>query len=120
MSSGSLQVLNCGRGDLKVSFEKDDPLEVERARRIIEDMLKRGYSLFIDSDGKGKLVKVQKFDPATNEYIIADGAVYSGESPIAEPVLKKPDPHMCRQRGRGRGFPIKDTKVIAIAPTAGG
>lgn len=96
---GTLDILNCGAGHLKLSFDKDKPEEVEKAKTAVQDMLKRGYTIFIEvpdgrcKDGKG-LRPVKEFDPATNEYIVeapgssservpAEKAKASGVAPIA-------------------------------------
>ena len=52
MTSGSLQILNIGLGDIEFRFESGDPSEVEKARRAIDDMLRRGYTILVD-DGTG-------------------------------------------------------------------
>ena len=65
-------MLSVGDGHLEIRFKKDDPIEIERAKRIITDMLKRGYSLFVH--GKDDvLTRVKRFDAKTGTYIIADG-----------------------------------------------
>lgn len=129
MSTGELSVLNCTKGDIKVSFDKGDPQEVERAKRIIGDMLKRGYIIFVEV--KGKLRKVKEFDAKREEYIIADGPLYAGE-PTAppEPELKSnADESTTTSEKKTRGargayrtarVPLRKTKATGIAPTAGG
>lgn len=37
--TGTLEILNCGHGDMKVTFDDKNPLELERAKRIIQDMI---------------------------------------------------------------------------------
>lgn len=46
MNPGDVSVLNVTKGDMKLTFNSDDPLETERASRVIQDMLRRGYSIF--------------------------------------------------------------------------
>jgi hypothetical protein len=41
MTSGSPSTLNVGVGDIESCFDPGDPVEVARARRPIEDMLRR-------------------------------------------------------------------------------
>ena len=41
---GSLSILNAGKGDIKISYSKDNAAEAIRAKRIIKDMLARGYA----------------------------------------------------------------------------
>lgn len=122
--SGELSVLNCRAGDLKFSFDSANPIEVERARRVVADMLKRGYALFVDVGGT--LRKVTAFDESTNSYIIADGPLYAGD---AEPPQSRPSTQSTltvatqpRKPGRPpkKSIPARSHKAIAIAPTAGG
>ena len=41
--AGTLEILNVGAGDVVITFDKTNPAEQIRAKRIIKDMLKRGY-----------------------------------------------------------------------------
>lgn len=127
---GSLSVLNCGAGDIRVSLDPSDPMEVARAERIIGDMLKRGYLLFVDQ-GDGKLVRATGFDPATKEYIIADGPLYPGDADHGASETKKaadnppvdlPSPPTKARRGkRGpRRIKASTASAVGVAPTAGG
>lgn len=101
---------------MKVSFDESNPLELERAKRIIQDMIKRGYSLFVHGEG-GKLIRVKRFDPKTNIYVIADG-----------PSKELPPTALADQPKRGPGRPRKGevavlaTKVKAtvVGRSAGG
>lgn len=65
---GELSVLNCAAGDINIKFDKDDPKDVENARKMIQDMQRRGYIIFIQ-DGK-ETKRVDGFDPKTCEYIL--------------------------------------------------
>lgn len=120
---GELSVLNVFRGDMKFSFDSANPQEVERAKRVVEDMLKRGYSLFVD-EGDGKLKKVKKFDAATCEYIIADGALYQGNqnggSSEQETTARTETPRGKGKQAPTRRVPACRVKTTGIAPTAGG
>ena len=112
--SGYLEVLNIGRGDMKFTFDKDDVQETERAKRCVEDMLRRGYSIFVEHDD-GKMSKVKSFDAENEEYIIADGPLYSGDS--APEVAGEVAP---KKRGRPKKVPLKDSKATAVPRTGGG
>lgn len=68
---GTIGILNVGAGDTKLSFDKDNPMERARSARIVTDMLRRGYVLFVDTGGKN-YQRVLKFDESVCEYIIAD------------------------------------------------
>jgi hypothetical protein len=104
--AGYLDVLSCHRGHLHINFDKADPLEAERAKRVIKDMMRRGYSLFVETEGG--LRKVTKFDPETESYVIADGP----EKP-AETTKK-------RGAYRTRKVRMQDAKVTGVGPTSGG
>jgi hypothetical protein len=54
MTSGSLSILNVGLGDIEFRFDTGDPAEVEKAKRAIEDMLRRATG----------------FDPARGVYLV--------------------------------------------------
>lgn len=104
---------------MKFTFDSEDPQETERAKRCIQDMLRRGYSIFVDVDGK--LCPCRQFDHETCSYVIADGPLYAGDqpSPIV-PIQQTPEPVAKKGRGRSRSVPAKGTKATAVAPTAGG
>ena len=93
-NTGELDVLNCTEGHIHITFDKDDPAELAKAQKIIEDMFKRGYAVLVETP-KG-LRKVKKFNPKTNSY-----------------VIQEPD-------GKPKELPVKKTKATGIGPTAGG
>ncbi len=68
--SGQLEILNVGEGDVKITFDTNDCADAIRAKRIITDMLRRGYALLVEVDGKFQ--RALEFDDARGEYIIAD------------------------------------------------
>lgn len=111
--NGTIEVLNCGEGDLKIVVEEKDPINLERAKRIITDMLKRGYALFVH--GKGDtLIRVKQFDSKKAEYIIADGPLAGDpeslpeSTPLASPMKST------------RKVPMTKAKVTAVGRSAGG
>jgi hypothetical protein len=111
---GQLEVLSVGQGHIRIKFDKDDAVEFQRARRIIADMLKRGYVLLVEHDGK--LQRVRRFDETTDEYIVADGplnATDEEESPPAEQAKRG-------RRPREKRVPLKEGQATGVAPTAGG
>lgn len=71
---GVLEILNIGDGDTKITFDKNNLAESIRARRIIQDMIRRGYALIVETErnGKKEYVRALDFDPETAEYVIAD------------------------------------------------
>ncbi len=109
-----LSVLSVGDGDMKFSFDGTNPQDAARAERVIQDMLKRGYVIFVEV--KGKLVRCKSFDSKKCEYVIADGA-------MSDPVpadREEPTAELKRGRGRPRGVCATTHKATAVAPTAGG
>jgi len=109
---GMLSVLNCGLGDLEIAFDKDDARQVAKAKRVINDMLKRGYLLFVKHGEEW--VQVKSFDPEQEAYMIEEGPLYSDEQPEPEKPKKK------RGRPRKTAKPLRTTRAIAVGPTAGG
>jgi hypothetical protein len=69
VSVGVLDVLSVGRGHLRLEIPDDDPDALEKARRMIEDMQRQGYSIFIE-DSIGRTRRMKKFDPKRMTYLI--------------------------------------------------
>lgn len=116
---GTLAVLNVGAGDMRFSFNSEDPQEVARASRVVKDMLARGYMLFVEVDGKMK--RVRRFLEKHHEYVIADGPEVAPSRSAPEQVAE-PKPIRQTRRGpqRERRVPARDHNATAVAPTAGG
>lgn len=118
--TGALDVLNTGAGHLTFKFDKDNPENVEKAKKVITDMLKRGYMIFVKVNGEQ--VRVRQFDAATDEYILEepDTPVNPEPQQLNEAAAQPP------KRGRGRPrknetrVPMKQAQATAIGPTAGG
>ena len=110
---GQLDVLNVGEGDIKITFDENNAMELERAKRIIGDMLKRGYALFIHGKDD-KLIRVHRFKPSTNTYLIADGPEVPSE---AEPLA--PVPEMAKGR-KMREIKATKAKATVVGRSAGG
>lgn len=111
---GTLDVLNVGMGHLTVRFNREDPLELARGRRLVADMLKRGYALFVEVEGV--LRPVRRFDAKYDAYVIDQ---------VADPKTTEPAP----KTGTGRRGPYRRmtqrvpataAKATAIGRTAGG
>ncbi len=125
---GQIDILNCGTGHSEVKVDTSDPIALARSERIIQDMLRRGYVLFITGKDN-ELIRVEKFNAENHTYIIGD----LGEPPrISEPEPERRNP-LCGEvvpspgkpaRGRPKKgtkeIPIGDAHVTAIARTAGG
>jgi len=113
MNTGTLEVLNVGEGDIKITFNGDDPMETERAKRIIGDMLARGYSLFIHGKGD-KLIRVHRFKPSTCTYLVADGPNIPAE---AEPLAERPE---YVKKKPMREIKASKAKATVVGRSAGG
>lgn len=77
MKIGQLGILNVGSGDTKISFDPANPVERDRAAKIVTDMIRRGYAIMIvvgERDGRPLYQRAIDFDPATCEYIIMGDA----------------------------------------------
>ena len=107
---GTLSVLNINDGDTKFTFNSDDPKEVERAKKCIQDMLKMGYMIFVtvtNSKGQAELKRVKRFNAKTCEYIITDKEPTSaGTKPAKRTVTKR--------------VSAKTHRTTAVPRTAGG
>lgn len=112
---GECGILNVGSGDTKLTFDKSNPAERERASKIMADMFKRGFSILIqvgDKDGQPLYQRAHQFDPETCEYIIAGG-------PDEVMDLSIPDKP---RRGRPPKTRVKaeTTRAVSVGRTAGG
>jgi hypothetical protein len=120
---GGLSVLNVGAGDLRFSFDPSDPVERERAGRVVRDMLARGYVLFVEVGGE--LRKAVGFDPDACAYVVTDvpgDAGHPAPAPASPSAPAPPPDAPARRRGRPRKVlvPAADADATAVAPTAGG
>jgi len=122
--TGQIGILNVGAGDTKLSFDKNNPAERERAKRIVQDMLKRGYAILVEvgkaDDGEQIYRRAKDFDPETCEYIIAGGPedqVNLSEtvrSDLSSPPLKK------TARKGLRRMPADQTSAVSVGRMSGG
>jgi hypothetical protein len=134
-SVGCLEVLSVGKGDLKLTWDRDNPDDVDKARKTIEEMLRKGYSIFVETDDGPS--RVTDFNPKRMTYIIteiADGtelpaAPVRPALPAGAPV--KPDEIMSpKKRGRPKGstnkrtrqreVPVAGSRATAVGKTSGG
>jgi hypothetical protein len=96
--AGKIEVLNTTKGHEEVTLPEDKA----EAKQKVDDMMKKGYSLFVTvEDGdKKEDKKVTGFDGETGDYL------------VKEIVTKKEDVI--------HRFPSATAKVTAVAPVAGG
>lgn len=125
ISVGMLEVLSVGKGDLKLTVSGSEE-EIEKGRRVIEEMLRKGYTIFVETD-EGP-ARVQEFNPKRMTYTIAevpDGtelptgpappAALTAGPPVAAPV--KAD--KAKKVGK-REVPVAGSKATAVGRTSGG
>jgi len=113
---GMLSVLNVGHGDLTLSFDASNQAERNRAKRIVEDMLKRGYAILVkvgEQDGEPIFKRAKAFDPNTCEYIVSGDAPLDAKS--AEP-RKRP----AKRSRQVKRYPATSTPAVSVARSAGG
>jgi hypothetical protein len=116
LSAGSLEVLSVGKGDLQI---KVGPSNKDRAdaQRLIEEMIRKGYTLLVETDDG--LLRVTKFDPDRMVYVVADAPGVS-----SEPAPARPKAAAAGKRGGAkpgeRTVPVAGSRTTAIGRTAGG
>lgn len=118
LDRGLLDVLQVGRGHLRLTINGDDPIEKDRARRLIEDMLRRGFAIFVE-DGDGKASRVRAFDPERMAYVIGDVPGDVGGDPAGADEAQPSEPAPKRGR-RTREVPVAAARATAVGRTAGG
>lgn len=110
-----MAILNVGDGDTKITFDKNNTEERNRACRIVKDMLKRGYAILVqagEKDGKPIFYRATDFDPETAEYIVAGMPDEALSESIIE-VIPSPGKRIKR-------LPAEKTKAVSVARSAGG
>lgn len=132
---GEIGILSVGAGDTKLVFDKNNPAEMLRAKRIVTDMLRRGYALLVetgekDANGQPVMSRVKAFDENTCEYIIADfdseaaAEADKDEQASEETAAPAGAPETERRSGRRPGgtgrIDATKTSGVAVARTAGG
>lgn len=137
---GTLSILNVGAGDIKLTFDHANAAEAIRAKRMLQDMIRRGYALLVEVDGKYQ--RALSFDSTVGEYLIADfdpNHVHLGtiaeelvfhepirpETPEAAPentpLPETQTPADSRKRGRAtKRVPMERANAVAIGRSAGG
>lgn len=108
--TGQLEVLSVGKGHLRLTVTTTSKKDREEARKTIEDMLRRGYAIFVELEPGKPLERVKRFDPKRMEYIIAE----MGEPvPAAAGVTSGP-------KRRPRRIAAGRAQATVVGRTAGG
>jgi len=114
-----LDVLNVSSGHLKFRFDKSKPDETEKAKKVITDMLKRGYMIFVLVDGEQK--RVREFDAEKEEYILEEPEIIPEPEPTPQIRTDAGDtPRRGPGRPRGRKVAMSAARATGIGPSAGG
>lgn len=123
-SSGVLDVLQIGRGHLRMTIEEGNGVDVERARRVLEDMMRRGYAIFVE-EPDGTTHRVLEFDPERFVYVIDDTMATVPAHPAAptDPAVPGGEPAAAptaAEEGDGRcGVDLGDGRTCNRPTTAG-
>lgn len=107
-----IEVLSIGRGDLTLTVGGSDE-DRERAKRMIGDMLRAGYAIFVETDEGPR--KVEAFDPNRMTYIVREETP-SGTPPEGQAAAK---PKRARKTAT-RKVPVASSRATAVGRTAGG
>lgn len=124
---GTLELLNVGAGHIKVSMNNTDPVERERAKAMVTDMLQRGYAIFVEIED-GELAPVKRFDPKKEAYIITDvPRPVKTDTSIASPVTVSdsfvsttPTTPTRKNKRKEREVSMVKGKATAVGRSAGG
>ena len=130
MDAGQVGILNVGAGDTKLTFDRKNPKERERAAAIVTDMLRRGYALLVQvgtKHGQPLYQRAKAFDPKKCEYIIAsaeDESSRCSDRWVSRTVPAKPARSRLRRRPEpcprcsGYGGKIRATRRDGIRTCA--
>lgn len=110
--AATIEVLSIGRGDLTLTVGGTDE-DRERAKRMIADMLRAGYAIFVETDEGPR--KVEAFDPNRMTYIVRE------ETPSGTPPGEQAGAKPKRARKTAtRKVPVAGSRATAVGRTAGG
>ncbi len=128
-----LDVLNTGTGHLRLTFNPGEPEEVEKAKTTIDLLLRRGFALFVQENGKTR--RVRGFDPERGSYYVdqvpeeaQQSQAEADDTPGGLPAVKakeerchcgKPARHRGRCTGQ-RALSAATHRATAVGRTAGG
>lgn len=111
---GILDVLSIGKGDLRLSVGDSDE-DREKARALIEEMLEKGYAIFVETDTGPE--RVVAFNPARMTYLIQEVPEPAEADPEAAAA---PQPRKQKRKGRTRPVPVAGSRATAVGRTSGG
>jgi hypothetical protein len=124
--AGTLEILNVGTGGITIALTGPDAIEAERFRRMVTDMLRRGYALFVERDKA--FIPVKAFDPEALSYLVSDvpGVDLSAVAetpPTGEARCwcgrKKGHTGLHSRKGE-KEIPARKAKTVAVHRSAGG
>lgn len=124
---GEMCILNVGEGDLKLSFDPNNPMEQIQAAKTVTDMLRRGYALFIetgkDENGCPQYARAYDFDENTREYLIAGDGVDNTPPPqVKNDYSPDEEPYVSKHKKGSSTVRVKAEEAtgVGVARTAGG
>jgi len=115
-----IEVLSISKGDLKITVGPGRA-DRERAKKLISDMLRAGYAIFVETD-KGP-VRVQGFEPDHMAYLVLEKEEAGADEQAAQAPEEAPAPNPRRTRkarSARREIPVAGSKATAVGRTAGG
>lgn len=115
-----IDILNTGTGHTEITFTGDDSTEKANAARMIGDMIRRGYGIFIHGEG-GVQIRVHAYDPEKHCYIVHE----PGEDPTAAAVAHPPEHYTPKGKLKKKyqnlhHVPVQTVRTTAIGRSAGG
>ena len=116
--SDTLEVLN-GSGHLTLTWNPEDPADVERARETVNHLKSQGYSFFVVAgsvgddaveQGAGRIIVDRIEDPTAPPLTVAPAAALLPNAAVLE---IQETPKATPSKGKGR-------RHVAVRPMAGG
>lgn len=112
---GSLSILNAGEGDIAITFNKDDATDADRAIKMLVDMQKRGYGIFVRMED-GTYARAESIDASRGVYVVTLPDLVTEPSDEKAPAKAKRG----GRRGRRKEMPVTRTHAVGVARSAGG
>jgi len=113
---GILDVLSIGKGDLRLEVGTS-PEDRDRAKDLIGEMLRKGYSIFVETDDGP--VRVHGFIAERMVYVIVEDDGDPEAGPASRPPKAGP-PSPRKRGGRKREVPVAGSQATAVGRTSGG